>query len=163
ATRRAASGHRRRGAARPRHAPRAARVCAPRVPPPATDADAGDGPGGALRPARCGARRAGVPRCAVRALAGGRAAHDPAAGGGALGVEHVTFHYPGDAKVVLRDVSFRIAWNQVTAIVGGSGAGKTTVLHLLCGFLTPTLGRIAVDGVSLAALDRTAWLRRIGL
>jgi len=85
------------------------------------------------------------------------------AAGGALGVEHVTFHYPGDAKVVLRDVSFRIAWNQVTAIVGGSGAGKTTVLHLLCGFLTPTLGRIAVDGVSLAALDRTAWLRRIGL
>jgi subfamily B ATP-binding cassette protein MsbA len=83
--------------------------------------------------------------------------------GGALTLEQVSFHYPGDAKVVLRDVSFRIAWNQVTAIVGGSGAGKTTLLHMLCGFLTPTLGSIAVDGVPLTMLARAAWLRRIGL
>jgi subfamily B ATP-binding cassette protein MsbA len=81
---------------------------------------------------------------------------------GALTVEHVSFHYPGDAKLVVRDVSFRIAPNEVTAIVGASGVGKTTLLHMLCGFLDPTVGRIAVDGVPLTDLDRAAWRRRIG-
>ncbi|HJW70777.1 MAG TPA: ABC transporter ATP-binding protein [Candidatus Binatia bacterium] len=81
---------------------------------------------------------------------------------GALTVEHVSFRYSPDAKPVVQDVSFRIAWKQVTAIVGASGVGKTTLLHLLCGFVEPTAGCIAVDGVPLTRLDRVAWRRRIG-
>jgi subfamily B ATP-binding cassette protein MsbA len=80
----------------------------------------------------------------------------------ALSVGHVSFRYSPDAKPVVQDVSFRIAWKQVTAIVGASGVGKTTLLHLLCGFVEPTAGCIAVDGVPLTRLDRVAWRRRIG-
>jgi subfamily B ATP-binding cassette protein MsbA len=80
----------------------------------------------------------------------------------ALTVEHVSFRYSPDAKPVVHDVSFRIAWKQVTAIVGASGVGKTTLLHLLCGFLEPTAGCIAVDGIPLTRLDRDAWRGRIG-
>jgi subfamily B ATP-binding cassette protein MsbA len=79
-----------------------------------------------------------------------------------LTIEHVTFRYAPDAKPVLRDVSFRIAWKEVTAVVGASGVGKTTLLHLLCGLLQPTAGCIAVDGVPLARLG-DAWRARIGL
>ena len=81
----------------------------------------------------------------------------------AVSVEQVSFRYPGDGRLVVEDVSFRIVRGTVTAIVGSSGVGKTTLLHLLCGFYEPTSGRIAVDGVPLARLDRDAWRRRIGL
>ena len=82
--------------------------------------------------------------------------------GGDLIIEHVSFHYPGDAKLVVHDVSFRIARGRVTAIVGASGAGKTTLLHLLCRFYDPSSGTIAVGDVPLARLDPAAWRRHIG-
>src|SRR6266850_1108722 len=47
------------------------------------------------------------------------------------------------------------------AIVGENGAGKTTLINLLCGFYEPTAGRIVVDGVDLAEIDKRAWQRRI--
>src|SRR6266850_4643688 len=47
------------------------------------------------------------------------------------------------------------------AIVGENGAGKTTLINLLCGFYQPTAGRILVDGVDLAEIDKRAWQRRI--
>lgn len=80
----------------------------------------------------------------------------------AVSVEHTSFRYPGDARLVVEDVSFRIARGAVTAIVGASGVGKTTLLHLLCGFYAPTSGRICIDSVPLARLDGDAWRRRIG-
>jgi ATP-binding cassette subfamily B protein len=45
--------------------------------------------------------------------------------------------------------------------VGENGAGKTTLVNLLCGFYEPTEGRITVDGVDLAEIDKRAWQRRI--
>ena len=80
----------------------------------------------------------------------------------AVSVEHVSFQYPGDGRLIVEDTSFRIARGKVTAIVGASGAGKTTLLHMLCGFYTPTSGEICVDGVSLAHLDGDAWRWHIG-
>jgi ATP-binding cassette, subfamily B, bacterial MsbA len=80
----------------------------------------------------------------------------------AIAVEHVSFAYPGDVRRVIDDVSFRIARGKVTAIVGASGGGKTTLLHMLCGFYPPLDGRIAVDGTPLAELDGDGWRRRIG-
>ena len=82
--------------------------------------------------------------------------------GGDLIIEHVSFHYPGEAKPVVQNVSFRIARGRVTAIVGASGAGKTTLLHLLCRFYDPSSGTIAVGDVPLARLDPAAWRRHIG-
>jgi ABC-type multidrug transport system fused ATPase/permease subunit len=61
----------------------------------------------------------------------------------------------------LKDVSFALPAGQKTALVGPSGGGKTTVLHLLLGFLSSTAGRILVDGEDLAGLDPAAWRRRI--
>src|SRR5207253_5250780 len=62
---------------------------------------------------------------------------------------------------IVRHVDLSIRAGQSLAIVGENGAGKTTLVNLLCGFYQPTAGRILVDGVDLAELDKRAWQRRI--
>src|SRR5207249_1708107 len=62
---------------------------------------------------------------------------------------------------VLSDLNLLIRAGQSLAIVGENGAGKTTLVNLLCGFYEPTQGRITVDGVDLAEIDKRAWQRRI--
>ena len=74
--------------------------------------------------------------------------------------EMVGFAY-GD-RTVLRDVSLTLPAGSFTSLIGPSGAGKTTVLDLLCALLTPQSGRILIDGVPLASLDRDLWRRTIG-
>ena len=59
------------------------------------------------------------------------------------------------------DLDLTIEAGQSLAIVGENGAGKTTLINLLCGFYQPTAGRILVDGVDLAEIDKRAWQRRI--
>ncbi|MFI5843696.1 thiol reductant ABC exporter subunit CydD [Catenuloplanes sp. NPDC051500] len=73
--------------------------------------------------------------------------------------EHVTVEY--DRVVALRDVSLTITAGDRIAIVGPSGAGKSTLLGLLLGFVTPTSGRILIDGADLATLDPDQWRRRL--
>ncbi|MDI4659147.1 thiol reductant ABC exporter subunit CydD [Xanthobacter autotrophicus] len=67
-----------------------------------------------------------------------------------------------DGRRALSGVSFTIAPGQTVALVGPSGAGKTSLLNLLLGFVKPTTGRVLVNGVPLADLDLAAWRRRIG-
>lgn len=74
--------------------------------------------------------------------------------------EKVRFAY-GD-RTVLRDVSLTLPAGSFTSLIGPSGAGKTTILDLLCALLTPQSGRILIDGVPLASLDRDLWRRTIG-
>jgi len=66
-------------------------------------------------------------------------------------LENVGFHYPGAERPALSQVSFRIPAGQVTAIVGESGAGKSTVAGLLCGLYRPTSGTIRLLGGDGAA------------
>jgi ATP-binding cassette subfamily C protein CydD len=66
-----------------------------------------------------------------------------------------------DGRVALQDLNLRVAAGERVALRGASGAGKSTVLALLAGFVAPTAGTIRVDGVDLAALDRDAWWRRL--
>jgi ATP-binding cassette, subfamily B, bacterial MsbA len=74
----------------------------------------------------------------------------------------VTFAYrPGEP--VLRDISFRVAAGTVTALVGPSGAGKTTLVDLLGRFYEPTEGRILVDGEDLTAFTITSLRERLGI
>jgi len=68
-----------------------------------------------------------------------------------IAFENVTFAYSGDATV-LRDFSLRIAPGETVAIVGPSGAGKTTVTSLLLRFVDPQRGRIRIDGHDLREL-----------
>lgn len=74
----------------------------------------------------------------------------------------VTFAYDGEHPVV-RDLSFKVRPGETLAIVGATGAGKTTVINLLERFYDPGRGEIRLDGTDLRLLD-VEWLRRqIGL
>jgi ATP-binding cassette, subfamily B, bacterial len=75
--------------------------------------------------------------------------------------EHVSFSYPGTERIVLSDVNLRFNPGSVVAIVGENGAGKTTMVKLLCRLYQPTSGRILVDGVELARMPPDVWRSRI--
>jgi ATP-binding cassette, subfamily B, bacterial len=72
---------------------------------------------------------------------------------GQLRVEEISFAYPDTATDVLRQVDFTTLPGQTTAIVGASGAGKTTLMKLLLRFYDPTSGRITLDGTDLRHVD----------
>jgi subfamily B ATP-binding cassette protein MsbA len=72
---------------------------------------------------------------------------------GAVSFEHVGFRYALDLPEVLSDVSFRISPGEVVALVGPSGAGKTTVASLLQRFWDVTHGRITLEGIDLRELS----------
>lgn len=81
----------------------------------------------------------------------------PAAGAGRaagrVAFEHVTFGY-GPASPVVQDLSFTVEPGQTVAVVGHTGAGKTTVVNLLMRFYEVDSGRITVDGTDIAAQPR---------
>lgn len=65
------------------------------------------------------------------------------------------------SATVLRGLTFTMPAGQTTALVGATGAGKTTVASLLLRFVEPDAGRITVDAAALAGIDPAAWRRRI--
>ncbi|MFO0683505.1 MAG: ABC transporter transmembrane domain-containing protein [Sandaracinus sp.] len=78
---------------------------------------------------------------------------------GAIALDHVGFRYPARPDVqVLDDVDLDIAPGQLIAIVGASGAGKSTIASLLSRLYDPTSGVVRLDGHDLRALDPD-WLR----
>ncbi|WP_167161482.1 ATP-binding cassette domain-containing protein [Streptomyces sp. MBT27] len=77
--------------------------------------------------------------------------------------EGLGFRYPGSERPVLDGLDLRIRPGETLAIVGDSGAGKTTLIKLLAGLYTPTAGRVTVDGTDLASLDAEAWRCRLGI
>ena len=62
---------------------------------------------------------------------------------------NVSFTYEGSEKPVLTNVSFKINADEKIALVGNNGAGKTTIVKLLCGLYPPTSGEILIDGKSI--------------
>jgi ABC-type multidrug transport system fused ATPase/permease subunit len=72
--------------------------------------------------------------------------------------DDVTFTYAEGLPPALEHVSFEIPAGRTTALLGPSGAGKTTVINLLLRLYTPQSGTILVDGVPLSELRRTDWL-----
>lgn len=73
----------------------------------------------------------------------------------------VRFAYPG-REDALRGVSLDIPKGAMTAIVGRSGGGKTTILDLLLGFFDPQDGEIRIDGVPFQKFELTSWRRKVG-
>jgi subfamily B ATP-binding cassette protein MsbA len=68
---------------------------------------------------------------------------------GEIEFRNVNFHYPGDDRPVLRDISFKVPAGSVTALVGHSGSGKTTLAGLLPRFYNYNEGHILLDGIEL--------------
>jgi thiol reductant ABC exporter CydD subunit len=91
--------------------------------------------------------------------AGRRTAPSPAAA--AVRFESVSFSYPARPGLVLDGLDFELLPGEMVALVGGSGAGKSTVASLLLRLAEPTSGRITVAGVDLACCDTEAWRRRL--
>ena len=73
----------------------------------------------------------------------------------------VTVRFPGRARAALEDVTLEIAAGRRTAIVGATGAGKTTIARLLLRFVDPDAGSILVGGTPLVDLDPEAWRARV--
>jgi len=77
-------------------------------------------------------------------------------------LENVSFCYPGQSRPVLREINLSIYNKGVTAITGANGSGKTTFSKLLTGILTPTKGRIKLNGQLLTSLTLAQIGRQIG-
>jgi thiol reductant ABC exporter CydD subunit len=76
-------------------------------------------------------------------------------------LEAVSFAYPTRPGLVLKHVDMELAPGETLALVGESGAGKSTVAALVLGLLAPTAGRVTVGGVDLMECRRDAWLRQL--
>ncbi|MFO0701635.1 MAG: ABC transporter ATP-binding protein [Nitrospira sp.] len=63
--------------------------------------------------------------------------------------EHVSFQYPHEERVAIRDFTFSIRPGEHVAFVGANGAGKTTLVKLLCRLYDPSSGRVTIDGTDL--------------
>jgi subfamily B ATP-binding cassette protein MsbA len=81
---------------------------------------------------------------------------------GMVRFEDVEFAYEAD-KPVLHGISFLARPDTVTALVGSSGSGKSTIISLLCAFHTPTKGRVLVDGIDLATVDLNTYRSQLGV
>ena len=82
---------------------------------------------------------------------------------GALGLEAVRFRYNDDGSWALDGVDLRVAPGETVALVGRTGAGKSTVVKLLARFYDPTTGRVTADGTDLRHLSLPAYRRHLGL
>jgi ATP-binding cassette, subfamily B, multidrug efflux pump len=80
-----------------------------------------------------------------------------------LELREVEFRYPGAAAPVLRNISFRATAGQTTAIIGSTGAGKTTLVSLVARLFDATSGTVLIDRVGVRDLDPEMLWSRIGL
>ncbi|GAB4083046.1 ABC transporter ATP-binding protein [Modestobacter muralis] len=82
---------------------------------------------------------------------------------GEVQLSDVTFAYAGAPAPALRGVSLRVAPGETLALVGETGAGKSTVVKLVARFYDPTSGAVCVDGADLRSLDLLAYRGRLGV
>jgi ATP-binding cassette, subfamily B, bacterial len=87
---------------------------------------------------------------------------DPGRLVGAIRFEDVRFRYPGSGNDALAGVDLEVAAGQTVALVGETGAGKSTLVKLVARFYDPTRGRVVVDGHPLTELDLGAYRRQLG-
>jgi ATP-binding cassette subfamily C protein CydD len=78
-------------------------------------------------------------------------------------LQGVTCRYPGSERAALQEVSFRLPSRSCTALVGRSGAGKSTVVNLLLRFMEAESGHLLVNGLDLASLPVDLWREQVAL
>ncbi len=82
---------------------------------------------------------------------------------GEVHFEEVSYHYPDDPRPVLEDINLHIQPGQRIALVGRTGAGKSTLVKLLARFHDPTHGRVLVDGYDLRMVTQASLRRQMGV
>ena len=78
-------------------------------------------------------------------------------------IDDVTFRYNYDEASILENVSFEIPKGKITAVVGASGAGKTTLVNLIARLYDPQAGQIFIDGIDLRNLIIVSWRQEIAI
>jgi ATP-binding cassette subfamily B protein len=82
---------------------------------------------------------------------------------GRVHLRDVTFRYPGSSDPVLHDVNLDVTAGETVALVGRSGAGKTTLTNLVARFYDPTNGAVELDGLDLRDIDVESYRRLLGI
>jgi ATP-binding cassette subfamily B protein/subfamily B ATP-binding cassette protein MsbA len=88
---------------------------------------------------------------------------EPSGVAGQITLRDISFRYPGSPDLVLKNVSLDVPSGQVVALVGPSGAGKTTLCNLVARFYDPTSGSVELDGVDLRDIDVESYRRLLGI
>jgi len=81
----------------------------------------------------------------------------------AIRLDNVTYQFIDGNQPAVNGVSMAIPRNKMVAIVGGSGAGKSTVMDILTGLRWPQSGRVVIDGTDLDDFSLSSWRRHIGI
>lgn len=76
-----------------------------------------------------------------------------------LRLENVSFRYPEAKEYLFENLNLTVRAGEKLAIVGLNGAGKTTIVKLLCGFYDPTEGRVTLNGIDIREFDRREYYR----
>lgn len=82
---------------------------------------------------------------------------------GEIAFDNVRFRYTPDGRDVLHDLTFTVPPGRKTAIVGVSGAGKTSIFNLLMRFADPFSGAVRVDGHDLKEIERKSYIEHVGI
>ncbi len=82
---------------------------------------------------------------------------------GKVDFEHISYRYPGDSKDVVKDFDLHVKQGERIAVVGASGSGKSTIMNLIIGLLSPTEGAILIDGKSMDELPMQEYRRYISV
>jgi HlyD family secretion protein len=80
----------------------------------------------------------------------------------ALSMQHVTFGYADKSALALYDISLNIPANKTIAFVGHTGSGKSTLIDLILGLITPASGQIFIDNIPLTTANLRNWQKKIG-
>ena len=77
--------------------------------------------------------------------------------------DHVGYRYPGGEKDVITDLDLKVRQGETIAFVGESGAGKTTILNMLIGFIMPSKGRILIDGEDISSINLRSYRKHLAV
>jgi ATP-binding cassette, subfamily B, bacterial len=82
---------------------------------------------------------------------------------GTVELRNVSFSYPGTDRPAVRDLNLTVTPGETVALVGATGAGKSTVVKLIARFYDPTEGQVLVDGVDLRDYDPSEYRQHLGV
>ena len=82
---------------------------------------------------------------------------------GEVRFDHVNFHYSDDSAIVLEDINLHVRPGLTVALVGETGAGKSTLVKLLSRFHDPTRGRILIDSIDIRRVTQNSLRRQMGI